>query len=137
MVDGRQVPATSPRTGGPDLVLVVGGASRGFTVLLLGGVVQPWVGVLWQPLGYVWLLVVAVVAFAWAAWPRSVSGTLPPVRRLDRVVGGMAAALGAYALVLPLVLAVSGTVPWLQVALTSVTAAVVGSVVAAVAPLAD
>lgn len=137
MADGRPASATSHRTGGPDLVLVVAGASRGFTVLLLGGVVQPWVGVLWQPLGYVWLLVVAVGAFAWAARPRTVSGTPPAVQRIDRIVVGVAAALGSYALVLPLVLAASGTVPWVQVVLTSVTAVLVGALVAAVAPVAD
>ena len=49
---------------GPHPALVVAGASRGFTVLLIGGVVQPWVGMLLPPLGYVWLALVAIAAFA-------------------------------------------------------------------------
>ncbi|HVK27743.1 MAG TPA: hypothetical protein VM575_05360 [Nocardioides sp.] len=114
--------------------LVVGGASRGFTVLLLGGIVQPWVGQLLPVLGYVWLLLVAVAAFAWAAWPRTVSGKEPPPLRLDRAVVGTSAALGSYALVLPLVLSVADTVPWTQLLLTSLTALAVGALVGGLLP---
>ncbi|KRC54173.1 MULTISPECIES: hypothetical protein [unclassified Nocardioides] len=114
--------------------LVVGGASRGFSVLLIGGVVQPWVGQLLPALGYVWLLLVALAAFAWAARPRAVSGAQPPALRLDRAVVGTAAALGSYALVLPLVLSVADAVPWTQLLLTSLTALTVGALVGGLAP---
>lgn len=116
--------------------LVVAGASRGFSVLLVGGVVQPWVAHLVPPLGYVWLLLVAIAAFAWAALPRTVSGTAPSANRLDRAATGTAAALGSYALVLPLVLSVAPGVPWVQLLLTSLTALVVGVLVGALLPVA-
>lgn len=116
---------------GPHPALVVAGASRGFTVLLIGGAVQPWVGVLVPTVGYFWLALVAVAAFAWAARPRLVRGAAPSDLRGDRVVVGVAAALGAYALVLPLVLMAAGDVPWVQVGCTAATAVVVGATVGA------
>lgn len=119
------------RAAGIHPALVVAGASRGFTVLLLGGAVQPWVSTLLPPLGYVWLLVVAVAAFTWAAWPRTVRLVAPSEVRLDRVTVGVAAALGSYALVLPLVLSAAHGVPWVQVACTAATAAAVGALVGA------
>ncbi len=116
--------------------LVVAGASRGFSVLLVGGVVQPWVGHLLPALGYVWLLLVAVAAFAWAARPRAVSATPPSELRSERALVGTTAALGSYALVLPLVLSVADAVPVAQVALTSLTALTVGALAGALLPVA-
>lgn len=135
----RVLPVAQPARveRGPHPVLVVSGASRGFTVLLLGGVVQPWVGVLVPALGYVWLALVAVAAFAFAARPRTIRGVSPSDLRVDRVLVGVAAAIGSYALVLPLVLAAAGAVPWEQVVLTSGTALVVGALVGALAPTGD
>lgn len=101
-----------------DWVFVVRGASRGFTVLLLGGAVQPWIGVLFAPLGYVWLVLVAVLAFALAARPqRDRSGTVRDC---------MTAAVASYLLVLPLVVAAAGTLPIEQAFFTALTAIVVG-----------
>lgn len=109
--------------------LTVAGASRGFTVLLLGGVVQPWVATLVPPLGYVWLAVVAVAAFAVAAIPRAARGVRPSPQRFDRAMVGTWAALGSYALVLPLVLSVADGVPVVQIACTTLLAVTVGSLV--------
>lgn len=125
--------ATAGRRG-PSLPLIVRGASRGFTVLLVGGIVQPWVGVLLPPLGYFWLALVAVLAFGWAAWPRSGGGMDASPVRADRVVVGVASALFSYALVVPLVLSAAGRVPWDQVGFTTATACVVGAVVGSLAP---
>lgn len=121
---------TRRSTLGLDVVVVVRGASRGFTVLLLGGVVQPWIGTLVPPLGAVWLTLVAVTAFTWAAWPRG-AGWLRP--RLDRGLHGVAAALGSYLLVLPLVLSAAGFIPWIQVAFTAASAVVSGGLTGALA----
>lgn len=117
--------------------LVVSGASRGFSVLLIGGVLQPWVGHLVPPLGYVWLLLVALGAFAWAARPRTVSGASPSDLRAERALTGTAAALGSYVLVLPLVLAAAGAVPVAQVVLTALTALAVGALAGALLPVAS
>lgn len=125
--------ATEGRPG-RSLPLIVRGASRGFTVLLVGGIVQPWIGVLMPALGYVWLALVAVVAFGWAAWPRSGGGVDASPVRADRVVVGVASALFSYALVVPLVLSAAGRVPWDQVGFTTVTACVIGAAVGALAP---
>lgn len=101
---------------------VVLGASRGFTVLLVGGAVQPLVGMALPPLGAVWLVLVALAAFVAAA------------RRAGRgghtVLGGALAASGGYALVLPVSVLGSGQVlPALFVA-TGATALVVGAATA-------
>lgn len=121
---------TQRSTAGLDMVVVVRGASRGFTVLLLGGVVQPWVGILVPPLGAVWLTLVALIAFTWAAWPRG-AGWLRP--RLHRGLLGGAAALGSYLLVMPLVIWAAGYVPWIQVVFTAGTAVVSGGLTGALA----
>ncbi|HWU22482.1 MAG TPA: hypothetical protein VN088_13200 [Nocardioides sp.] len=122
--------ATVDRGPAPSLLLpIVKGASRGFTVLLLGGVVQPWVGMLLPPLGFVWLALVAVAAFVVAARTPDL-GPFP--LRGDRALIGAGAAFGSYALVLPLVLsAAGGPLPWVQVVCTAATAVVVGATGAA------
>lgn len=107
------------------LTPIVKGASRGFTVLLLGGVVQPWVGTLLPPLGFVWLALVAVAGFLVAARTPDLA---PYPARFDRAVVGAGAAFGSYALVLPLVTSASaGPLPWVQLVCTSLTAILVGS----------
>ncbi|MEN8674044.1 hypothetical protein [Nocardioides sp.] len=106
------------------LPVMLRGGSRGFTVLLLGGVVQPLVGVLSAPLGYVWLLLVALAAFVVAA-----RTALPAGSAQEAWPNGPGAASISYALVLPLVLSVSETFPLLQIVLTSTTALVVGTAV--------
>lgn len=115
----------------PDMTMVVRGGSRGFTVLLLGGAVQPLVGVLFDPLGYVWLVLVAVCAFAWAAWPRRAARAMS---RGDGALVGSTAALCSYLLILPLVISAAGFVPWSQVIFTSLTAVAVGAAVGGLAP---
>lgn len=114
---GRTGQATTSDPGA-----LVKGASRGFTVLLLGGAVQPLVGLAAPPLGYVWLPLVAVVAFALAARAACAPTANPPTY-------GVAAALGGYLLVLPLVLMGTGGVDPLQLLLTGGTAVLVGGVV--------
>lgn len=98
---------------------MIRGGSRGFTVLALGGVVQPLVGAALPALGYVWLVIVAVVAFVAAAWA---SGRVDvPARQ------GSASALVAYALILPVVHMATGELDPQQIGFTAVTAAVVGA----------
>lgn len=98
--------------------LVVRGASRGFTVLLLGGMVQPLVAMLLPPVGYVWLVVVAVVAFAWSA---RIATSAPGSTLVDAV----SAAMGAYLLVAPVVVMLTGQLLPQQILGTSFTALVV------------
>lgn len=114
--DSRSSGVADRRPGDP--LTVVKGGSRGFTVLLLGGVVQPLVGAASSVLGFWWLALVAVGAFVVAAWAFH-----------DLVVAptqGAAAALFSYALVLPLVLSAAGGFPVVQVACTSLLAVAVG-----------
>ncbi len=108
---------------GTDWSFVVRGASGGFTVLLVGGVVQPWIGALLAPLGYVWLLLVALAAFGWAARPQR--------DRAGTVLDCMTAAVGSYLLVLPLVISAAGALPLQQMFLTALTAVIVGGLAGA------
>lgn len=105
-----------------DGVALVRAGSKGFTVLLLGGVVQPWVLKAVPLLGYWWLAIVAVVAFCMAA-----TGAVrrASVARLHPAQGALAA-LGSYLLVVPIVLHVAGFVPWAQIASTAIVALIVG-----------
>lgn len=105
---------------------LVRAGSRGFTVLLVGGVVQPWVLKAAPLLGYWWLVIVAVVAFSVAA-TSAVRGASVPVARLHTAQGALAA-LGGYLLIVPVVLHVAGFVPWAQIAMTASMALVVGFV---------
>lgn len=110
-----------------EMPLVVRGASRGFTVLLLGGAVQPWVAAASPAVGYWWLAVVAVSAFMFAA-----RSALPPTAARGAWTNGPVAALASYLLVLPLVLSAAGAFPVQQMLFTAVTAVLVGSAVARV-----
>lgn len=79
-----------------DPVATVRGASRGFTVLLLGGLVQPIATAYLPVIGVVWLPLTALAAFVVAAWRPGNSAI--PWRY------GALAAIGAYLLIVPLVL---------------------------------
>lgn len=101
---------------------VVIGGTRAFTVLLLGGAVQPLVGTAQPQLGYVWLLLVALGAFAVAGWSAAPGGP-------GQVLRGATAALLGYSLVVPVV-AMAGAFNLLQAAITTLLALAVGSAVA-------
>lgn len=99
---------------------IVRAASRGFSVLLVGGVAQPLVG-RWIPeIGAVWLAIVAVAAFALA-------GYQAPSAKRRAWVSGIAAAVGSYCLVVPLVLSALHGLPVEQVLVTAATAVGVGA----------
>lgn len=108
--------------GDLDGAALVRAGSRGFTVLLLGGVVQPWVLKVAPLLGYWWLMMVAVVAFCIAA---TSAVRRASVARLHPAQGALAA-LGSYLLIVPVVLHVAGFVPWGQIASTCAVALTVG-----------
>lgn len=113
--------ASRPVAAGPGRIDVPGavrGASTGFSILVLGGLVAPFWTLLSAPVAAGWLAVVAVVAFAVAARHSNKAG--------NPGVHGVVAALIAYALVLPLILPFEqGRNPG-QIALTAATAVVVG-----------
>lgn len=100
---------------------VIRGAFRGFGVLFVGGMVHPLVLQLSEPLGFVWLLLVAVLAFGVAAVTATPTGTPVSAWRQAPV-----AAVVSYVLILPLVRAGSGELPLVQLGLTTVTAVLVG-----------
>lgn len=103
------------RIDGPTMVR---GGSRGFTILAIGGVVQPLVGAAAPLVGAIWLVLVAVAAFVASAWSAHV---------VDVVIRqGAASALLGYALIVPVVHMATGSVDPTQLLWTSVTAAVVG-----------
>lgn len=102
---------------------LVKAASRGFTVLLLGGVVQPLVAAAFAPLGFVWLPIVAVGAFTWAGMLSTRAAGSSPVH-------GAGAAFASYALVLPVVWMATGALDPVQTTATAATACAVGLVAA-------
>jgi hypothetical protein len=101
-----------------DSTAAVRGASHGFTVLLVGGIVQPWVGFLLPPVGFVWLALVALAAFLVAALGAGGAAATSPT--------AVVAALGAYGLVLPLV-AAAGALDVTQVGGTIAIAVAIGA----------
>lgn len=107
-----------------DPVAVVRGASTAFTLLVLGGLAAPIAGAIASPLAVVWLPLVAVVAFA-VAGCRAASSPWPPL-------GGAAAALSSYLLILPLVLLNDSGRDPAQIGATAGTALAVGALAAAV-----
>ena len=111
---------------------VIRGASRGFGALLVGGLVEPAAVRFLGPIGSVWLLLVALVAFVIAAVTATPSGT-----PLSSWRQGPIAAVAGYALIVPLVVAGSGSLPALQLGLTTMTAVVVGAVTAVVRTVRD
>lgn len=78
-----------------DWVLVVRGASTGFTVLVISGLASPIVSNLNQAVGLVWLVLGALAASVVAAW-RTRTADSP-------VLSGAVAALISYTLVVPLI----------------------------------
>lgn len=98
--------------------LVVRGASRGFSVFLLGGLALPVVVALVPDVGRVWLPLVALLAFVVSAL-RVGSARKPWLH-------GLVSALSAYLLILPLVLLGGAADPW-QIGLTVVAGVVTGS----------
>lgn len=100
---------------------VIHGMFRGFGVLLIGGLVHPLVAHVADPLGYIWLLLVAVTAFVAAAVKATPPDTPPGAWRQAPM-----AAVGGYLLILPLVRVSAGELPPLQLLLTTVTAVLVG-----------
>lgn len=104
-----------------DPAAVLRGVFRGFGVLFVGGIVHPLVTQLADPLGYVWLLLVALVAFGLAAVTATPADTPVSAWRQAPL-----ATVGGYLLILPLVRLGSGQLPWLQLLLTTLTAVLVG-----------
>lgn len=102
---------------------VVRGASRGFGVLLIGGLLQP-VATMVPFLGYAWLVVVAVAAFVVAGVTATPAGT-----SLDGWRQAPVAAVGGYGLIVPLVVLGAGQLPIAQALLTTTTAVTVGAAV--------
>lgn len=102
-----------------DAPTAVRGASAGFSVLVIGGLLAPIVGSLLPVLGVVWQPLVAVLAFVVAA-ARIGSARRPAVH-------GAVAAATSYLLVLPLVvLGAAGRDPG-QIAATFATACAAGA----------
>lgn len=109
---------TGAGVGRIDVPGAVRGASTGFSILVLGGLVAPFWTLLSTAVAAGWLALVAVVAFGVAARHSRNAGS-PGVH-------GMTAALIAYALVLPLILPFEQGRNPAQIGLTVLTALVVG-----------
>lgn len=107
-----------------DVTAVTGGAFRGFWVLLVGGLLQPFSLALPEAFALLWLPMVALAAFVAAAWVAT--GTQGPPGQ------GPAAALASYLMVLPLVVIGTGQLPVLQFAGTAVLAVLTGVLVSLV-----
>ncbi|NKQ57743.1 hypothetical protein HFP15_33265 [Amycolatopsis sp. K13G38] len=108
-----------------DVIAVVRGASRAFTVLVVGGLLLPIVAHLVPVLGSIWLSIVAVVAFVVAGY-RTGEARVP-------IAQASASALCGYLLVLPLVLMNPVTRDVRQIGLTALAALVVGAATGLVA----
>jgi hypothetical protein len=117
--------STAVRPGLVDVPNAVRGASTGFSVLIIGGLLAPMVSVASTLAAAVWLGGVAVVAFAIAARRSRLAGA--------PAVHGAVAAVFSYVLVLPLLLPFEQSREPMQILLTAVTAVVVGAGVASLA----
>lgn len=118
----RRNPQPRPPVAPPtpiDVPTAVRGASSGFSVLLIGGLSAPLVGVLAPVAGTVWITLTAVVAFFVAS--RNIGVATRPM------VHGALAAVLAYVLVLPLLLPFAEARNLQQIALTVLTAISVGA----------
>jgi cellobiose-specific phosphotransferase system component IIC len=117
---GGMAATTAPTTGVGriDVPGAVRGASTGFSILILGGLVAPFWTLLSTAVAAGWLALVAVVAFTVAARHSKQAG--------NPGVHGAVAALIAYALVLPLILPFEQGRNPAQIGLTVLTAIVVG-----------
>jgi hypothetical protein len=115
----RLAPESARPQASVDVPHAVRGASSGFSVLLIGGLVAPMVGIAAPLLGSVWLTLTAVVGFVVAARRIGVA-TVPALH-------GAVAAVLAYILVLPLLLPFEAGRNVPQILLTLATAISVGA----------
>ena len=120
-----QSPRVAVPVGRVDVPNAVRGASSGFSILVVGGLLAPITTLVSGPFAAAWLAGVAVVAFAVAA-RRSQRAGAPAVH-------GAVAAVIAYVLVLPLLLPFEQGRNLPQILLTVATAVVVGAITGAVA----
>ncbi|MFF5988810.1 hypothetical protein [Prauserella flavalba] len=102
-----------------DPVAVVRGAWRGFAVLLIGGLLAPAAARYLPVVGSFWLVLTAVAAFVVAAWKPGMSA--------DFRWFGLVSAVGAYLLILPLVLLQPAGRSPVQIVSTVAVAALVGA----------
>lgn len=107
-----------PPTGRVDGPNAVRGASTGFSILIIGGLLAPLWTLVSTVVAAVWLAAVAIGAFAMAARLSSAAGN-PPLH-------GAVAAVTAYVLVLPLLLPFEQGRNVPQILATFATAIVVG-----------
>jgi hypothetical protein len=120
-VDGMsQALRTAPAVGRVDVPNAVRGASTGFSILVIGGLLAPFLTLVSGPAAAAWLAGVAVVAFAVAARRSRLAG-VPALH-------GAVAAIFSYVLVLPLLLPFEQGRDVRQIGLTFATAVVVGAV---------
>lgn len=103
-----------------DLPNAVRGASTGFSILVIGGLLATFATLISPVFGAFWLAGVAIAAFAVAA-KQSQQAQNP-------LLHGAVAALSAYLLVLPLILPFEAGRDLSQIAMTTLTALVVGPV---------
>jgi hypothetical protein len=108
-----------PRRFRVDVPVAVRGASTGFSVLLIGGLMAPIVGAISPPLGGTWLTAVAIAAFVIAARRTGVA-SVPALH-------GAVAAVMSYVLVLPLLLPFEAGRNLPQILFTFATAISVGA----------
>jgi hypothetical protein len=120
-----QAVRTTPAPGRIDVPNAVRGASTGFSILLIGGLLAPMATLVSVPVAVVWLAGVSVVAFVVAA-RRSRPANAPALH-------GAVAAVLAYVLVLPLLLPFEQGRDVRQILLTLATAVVIGAVTGALA----
>ncbi|SNR84277.1 hypothetical protein SAMN06265360_12254 [Haloechinothrix alba] len=112
-------PSGERALGSIDTPNAVRGASTGFTVLLLGGLLMPLVATVAPPLGGVWLTATAILAFGIAG--ARIGNSALPARH------GAVAAVGSYLLIVPLLMMHSASRDPLQMAMTLVAAIAVGA----------
>jgi len=112
--------STRRPTAAVDVPQAVRGASSGFSVLLIGGLIAPLASIPSPLLGSVWVTTTAIVAFVVAG--RKIGAATSP-----ELQGAVASVL-AYMLVLPLLLPFEAGRNAQQILLTFSTAACVGAV---------
>jgi hypothetical protein len=113
-----RVPAPRPRPR-IDVPVAVRGASTGFSILIIGGLMSPIIAAFSPPLAGTWLTAVAIAAFAISA--RRVGLASVPV------LHGAFAAVASYVLVLPLLLPFEAGRNLPQILFTFATAISVGA----------
>jgi hypothetical protein len=111
-------PSKSSAAGPVDVAAVARAVSTGFMILVFGGLIQPIVSTYVPPLGVIWLILVAVVAFGSAGARVGMNAPNPPLH-------GAGAAVISFVLVVPLMF-LQGTFDPLYCVYTFVAAVVVG-----------